>query len=178
MERGKNKITKGELKLYMKKIIFSLLFIFSVMSIWAQDPGSNIGKSFYVMKQDFPGLRYVKTTEKGMLYIDGEPQDGISMFFTFYDNKVVEECMIVQADNGFARLWFDKMVDSFISNTSPVCGVHGYNAHHFCYSAFKVHLIYVSEKGTNTAMIVYEEGGCGYFSGMTPKEFSEMYNQK
>lgn len=164
----------------MKRILIAitLLVVFLPSMVFAQDPGTNIGTSLSVMRQKFPELRYVKTDEKGMMYEDGYPQDGIATFFYFRNDKVVEECMIVQSNDGFPRMWYDKMVDSFISNYSSVCAVNGYNVHRFCYSSFKVHLIYVSENGSNTAMIIYEEGGCGYFSGMTPKEFFEKYNSK
>jgi len=159
----------------MKKLLLFAIMTFVGLFCYAQEPGNNIGKSLSMMRQLFPELRYVKTDAKGMLYEDGYPQDGIAMFFYFRNDIVVEECLIVQSSNGFARAWYDAMVDSFI-NYSSVCAVSGYNVHRFCYSSFIVHLIYESEGGINTAMIIYEEGGCGYFSGMTPKEFFEKYS--
>ena len=161
----------------MKRLIFlfTLLFSITLFQVSAQEPGNNIGKTLSEMKRIFPELRYTKTDEKGIQYEDGYPQDGIATFFYFKDNKVVEECMIVQANDGFPRLWYDKMVDTFLSNYRALCGIGGYNVHRWCFSSFKVHLLYVSEGGTNTAMIIYEDGGCGLFSGMTPKEFSEKY---
>lgn len=164
------------MKLYI--LLFALLAGFVPLQVSAQEPGTNIGKTLSEMRQKFPELRYTKTDEKGMQYEDGYPQDGIATFFYFRDNIVVEECMIVQATDGFPRMWYDKMVETFNSNYHRVCGVDGYNVHRWCYSSFKVHLLYVSERGTNTAMIIYEEGGCGYFSGMTPGEFFDKYKSR
>ena len=55
-------------------------------------------------------------------------------------------------------------------------GTSGYNAKHWVYSFFTLHLIYVSENGTNTAMIIYENGG--YNTGVTGAEFFKKYKQK
>lgn len=161
----------------MKRLLLALFLIVGFVS-YAQEPGNNIGKSLSTMRQLFPELRYIKTDAKGALYEDGYPQDGVTLFFYFRNNMVIEECMIIQTNDGFARAWYDEMVDSFITGYSPVCAVNGYDVHRFCYSSFMVHLIYVSEGGTNTAMIIYEEGGCGYSSGMTPRDFFEKYNSK
>lgn len=84
--------------------------------------------------------------------------------------------MIVQATDGFPRMWFDQMVDTFITNHPPGFGVSNYNSKHWCYSIFQVHLIYSSENGMNTALIVYEDGG--YNTGITGSEFSRKYGIK
>lgn len=81
--------------------------------------------------------------------------------------------MIVQSNDGFSRMWFDKMADSFITNYSPEFGTNGYNAYHWCYSTFSVHLIFVSEDNINTAMIVYEAGG--WETGITGADFFKKY---
>lgn len=162
----------------MKRLIASIFATLVLACAYAQtnEPGNNIGKTLSQMKQLFPELRYTKTDSKGTQYEDGYPQDGIATFFYFKDNKVVEECMIVQSNDGFPRMWFDKMVDSFVTNYPPGFGTSSYNAKHWCYSTFQVHLIYVSEKGTNTALIVYEEGG--YNTGVTGKDFFEKYKSR
>ena len=155
-----------------------LLFVLSILPSFAQnnEPANNIGKSLSLMKQQFPELRYIETDSKGDKYEDGYPQDGIAVFFYLKDNLVIEECMIIQSNDDFPRMWFDKMVDEFISNYSPGFGVSNYNSKHWCYSTFQVHLIYVSENRKNTALIVYEKGG--YETGITGKDFFEMYNSK
>lgn len=159
----------------MKRLISVVFATLILTCVYAQtnEPGNNIGKTLSQMKQLFPELRYTKTDSKGTQYEDGYPQDGIAIFFYFKDNKVIEECMTVQSNDGFPRIWFNKMVDSFVTNYPPGFGTSSYNAYHWCYSTFQVHLIYVSEKSMNTALIVYEAGG--YNTGIKGKDFFEKY---
>ena len=81
-----------------------------------------------------------------------------------------------QPNDGFPRMWFDQMADTFVTNYPASYSVSGYNAKHWCYSTFQVHLIFVSENGLNTALIIYEAGGS--YTGVTGKEFFEKYNSK
>lgn len=158
----------------MNKIIFSLSFMLcSICGYAQQEPENNIGKSLSQMQREFPELRYLKTDSKGAQYEDGYPQDGIAVFFYFNKNIVIEECMICQSKDGFPRMWFDKMNNAFVKNYPARFSVNRYNVKHWCYSTFSVHLIYVSEQGTNTALIVYEKGG--YNTGITRAEFSKKY---
>ena len=159
----------------MKRLITTVFATLILACAYAQtnEPGNNIGRTLSQMKQLFPELRYTKTDSKGTQYEDGYPQDGIATFFYFKDNKVIEEWMIVQSNDGFPRMWFDKMVDSFVTNYSPGFGTSGYNAKHWCYSTFSVHLIFVSENNINTAMIVYEAGG--WKTGITGADFIKKY---
>lgn len=159
----------------MKRLITTVFATLILACAYAQtnEPGNNIGRRLSQMKQLFPELRYTKTDSKGTQYEDGYPQDGIATFFYFKDNKVIEECMIVQSNDGFPRMWFDKMVDSFVTNYPPGFGTSGYNAKHWCYSTFSVHLIFISENNINTAMIVYEAGG--WKTGITGADFIKKY---
>lgn len=162
----------------MKKIQLLFWLLFSVCCVYAQEPGNNLGKSLTQMRQEFPELRYIKSDEKGQQYEDGYPEDGIAVFFYFNNNVVVEECMIVQSYNGFPKMWFEAMKDKFLSDFNPICGVNGSNRYVWCYSTFKIHLVYFQDQGVNNAMIIYEIGGCGYPSGMTYKEFFDKYDKK
>ena len=78
-----------------------------VANAQSNEPACNIGKSLSVMKQLFPELRYVKSDAKGDEYEDGYPEEGTAIFFYSKDSKVVEECMIVQSNDGFARSWYN-----------------------------------------------------------------------
>ena len=159
----------------MNRLITTVFATLILACAYAQtnEPGNNIGRTLSQMKQLFPELRYTKTDSKGIQYEDGYPQDGIATFFYFKDNKVIEECMIIQSNDGFPRMWFDKMVDSFVTNYPPGFGTSGYNVKHWCYCTFTVHLIFVSEDNINTAMIVYEAGG--WETGVTSEDFFKKY---
>lgn len=134
----------------------------------SNEPACNIGKSLSVMKQLFPKLRYVKSDAKSDEYEDGYLEDVTAIFFYLKDRKVVEEYMIIQSNDGFARSWYNSMVDAMLKYPYGF-GASGYNAKYWGYSFFTLHLIYVSENGTNTAMIIYENGG--YNTGVTRVEF-------
>jgi len=159
----------------MKRFLTTLVLAVLYIAAFGQnEPGNNIGKSLYTMKQEFPELRYIKTDTKGDEYEDGYPQDSIASFFYFKEQKVIEECMIVQSNDGFPRMWYEKMVDAFLKYPYGF-GVSNYNANHWVYSNFTLHLIYVSENGTNTAMVVYESGG--YNTGVTGADFFKKYKE-
>ena len=162
----------------MRTLITAIFAILIISSAYAQtnEPGNNIGRTLSQMKQLFPELRYTKTDSKGTQYEDGYPQDGIATLFYFKNDRVVEECMIVQSNDGFPKVWFEQMVSSFITNYPPGFGTNSPIAYHWCYSTFQVHLIYVSERGINTALLVYETGGLN--TGVTGKDFFEKYGSK
>lgn len=156
-------------------ILFIICFSVSINTFAQKEPKCNIGKSIYQMKKDFPELRYIKTDTKGHQYMDGYPQDGIGVFFYIKNEIVVEECMMVQSNDGFPQMWFTSMVNAF-SNYPPKFKVDKRNVKHLCYSTFSVHIIYISEHDTNTAMIIYETGG--WKTGITYEEFlAKPYNQ-
>lgn len=153
---------------------FSLFILsLSISSAYAAEPGNNIGHSLSIMKAKFPELRYIGHDEKGDKYEDGYPQDGIAMYFYFKNNKVSEECMIVQSNDGFPKMWYNQMLDNILTKYPAGFGTMNSIAHHWCYSTFQLHLIYIEEKGINTAMIVYEDGG--YNTGVTGADFFEKY---
>lgn len=90
-------------------LLLTLMFFCCNINTYAQnEPNCNIGKSLTQMKKDFPELRFTKTDTKGDQYMDGYPQDGIGVFFYMKDDIVIEECMIVQSNDGFPRMWYDK----------------------------------------------------------------------
>lgn len=161
----------------LKRGLLTLMSFLSFAYIIAQtnneEPGNNIGLSLEVMMRDFPELRYIETDEKGDLYEDGYPQDGIAVFFYFQRNHVVEEFMIVQSNDGFPRMWFDSMAKALTSKYSEGFGISSYNEKHLCYSTFQVHLVYYSEESKNTALLIYKKGG--YRNGVTAKTFHDEY---
>lgn len=142
----------------MERISIFLLTILIGISIFAQnDPKCNIGKSLNQMKIEFPELRYVTTDQKGDQYEDGYPQDGIGVFFYFNDGIVVEECMICQSEDGFPKEWFNSMANEFDTKYYSKIERQTLCTRIYGFSTFKINLLYISENGMNTAMIVYEK---------------------
>ena len=158
----------------MKKIFIIMFACLQVLTAFSQkkEPGNNIGKSLTIIKQNFPELRYVITDERGIQYEDGYPKDGIAVFFLFKENKVIEECMVVQSNDAFPRKWFDSMSESFFQKNQAGFITSNYDTKHLCFSTFQVHLIYKSENGINTALLIYENGG--YDTGITGNDFNKI----
>lgn len=141
----------------MKRVLILFIFLSAVFSAYAQNkPGNNLGKSLYTMKKEFPELRYLRTDDKGDFYEDGYPEDGIAMFFYFKNNAVIEECMICESTDGFSKMWYDELWKTFSSKYSYAITENTYHSKIFDFKTFKIRLIFYSENGKNTALIVYE----------------------
>lgn len=112
----------------MRKL-FVMLFCSIIFCTFGQSrPGNNLGKSLNTMRQDFPELRYIRTDEKGDFYEDGYPEDGIAMFFYFRNNAVIEECMICESTDEFAKIWYNEMWKSFSSKYPYAVKENAYNS--------------------------------------------------
>lgn len=140
----------------MKKLlIFFTIFLFT-FSLYAQvTPGNNLGKGLSTMRQEFPSLRYLRTDDNGDLYEDGYPEDGIAMFFYFRNGSVVEECMICESNDGFSKIWYDSLWNNFYAKYSYAVVENTYNSKVFDFRTFKIRLIFFSESGKDTALLVY-----------------------
>jgi len=140
----------------MKKITLSLILLSLSLFLYAQrEPANNLGKSLSIMRQEFPELRFIKTDQKGDEYEDGYPQDGIATFFYFNNNRVIEECMICQSSDGFPLEWFRSLCKEFDKNWYSNLRNNDNTHKEYVFHNFKVDIIYVSENGKNTALIVY-----------------------
>lgn len=140
----------------MKKLLIIFMLIVIAISAYAQDkPGNNLGKSLYVMKQEFPELRYLSSDENGDRYQDGYTEDGISMFFRIRNNSVVEECMICDSDDGFSKMWFDELWKSFSTKWPYSVKVNKPYSKMFDFGSFKILMTFSQERGTNRALILY-----------------------
>lgn len=140
----------------MKKFLTIFLLMVITISAYAQDkPGNNLGKSLYVMKQEFPELRYLGSDENGDQYQDGYTEDGISMFFRIRNNSVVEECMICDSDDGFSKMWFDELWKLFSTKWPYSVKVNKPYSKMFDFGTFKILMTFSQERGTNRALILY-----------------------
>ena len=142
----------------MKKITLSLILFSLSLFLFAQrEPANNLGKSLSTLKQEFPELRFIKTDQKGDQYEDGYPQDGIATFFYFNSNRVTEECMICQSSDGFPQEWYRSLYTNFNRDWYTYLRNNTSNHKEYVFADFIVDIIYVSENGKNTAMIVYSQ---------------------
>lgn len=140
----------------MKKLLTLFMLVVIAIYGYAQDkPGNNLGKTLYTMKQEFPELRYLGSDENGDQYQDGYTEDGISMFFRFRNNSVVEECMICDSYDGFSKMWFDEMWKSFSTKWPYSVKVNKPYSKMFDFGTFKILMTFSQDRGTNRALILY-----------------------
>lgn len=143
----------------LRSLLFILLFLFSVQTSYAREPATNVGTSLSVMKSKFPELRFIGSDEKGDKYEDGYPENGIAMFFYFKDDILIEECMIVQSYDGFAYDVYNSWIQEIYLKCPGSQGRCGLYFKHVMYPHFRMHIIYESENGVYTALLIYEKGG-------------------
>ena len=124
----------------MKKSLVVLVFLMINCLCYAQEPKTNLGKSLYSMKQEFPELRYIKSDQKGDHYEDGYPEDGIALFFIFKNNYVVEECLICEGKDGYPYEWFKSLIETFDSKNPNKGKNNGYGKE-YIFSTFKANII-------------------------------------
>ena len=143
----------------MKKFLCLIIFLFGICipAIKAAEPGTNVGTSLASLRQVFPNLKFIKSDYLGDHYHDGEnPTEGFNCMFIVKNNKVVEECMMVQDTNGFPLQWWRTVCDKFY-NDRQWKDVDPKPGHYkFYYSYFTIDLIYIEEGRLNTAMVVYK----------------------
>ena len=98
------------------RFFVALLFVFTATLCYARgdEPGNNLGKTISELRQVFPNAHYVRTEAKGDFYTDGEDtSEGLSCFFYLKNNRVIEECMIIQSNDGFPKMVYDRWIKTF-----------------------------------------------------------------
>lgn len=132
--------------------------MFCASNVTAQndEPKNNLRITLSQLKLRFPNLTYCKTDERGDLYSDGQPKDDAAViYFHIKRNKVTEEAMIIQTNDGFPKDWYDKTVNAFLMKGGYIFSDVNENDVKLTYSYFDIYLIYKSERGDNTALLVY-----------------------
>lgn len=154
-------------------IAILLIIIATNSSLYAQnEPKTNIGKSLSEMRVDFPNLRFIEHTSNGDHYQAGVTEHGVSAFFTFKNNRVIGECVMVRSKTGAAKAWFDKVKSDMIALSSAV-----YNETdvHQLYSTFSCHLYFSKENDEYCSALYYNEGG--WKDGIVGTDFYKMYKK-
>ena len=167
-----NRITITNIARYYVTIIF--VFITTLCSARGNEPGNNLGKTISELRQVFPNARYVRTEAKGDFYTDGEdPSEGLSCFFYLKNDRVIEECMIIQSNDGFPKMVYDQWINTFSKYMSVAAFGDGVN--HMCFSTFSMHIMFFAEYGKNTALLVYQAGGVN--NGITYNDFTNKWSK-
>ena len=122
----------------------------------SNEPGNNLNSSLFELRQICPKLTYHDTDDNGVdIYSDGEgTSEGIGIFFHLKYGKVIKEEMGISANNGFPYDLYKSLRDTFLKgNYTKIENENYYYVFHYSY--FKIQLTYVSENGTNLALIVW-----------------------
>lgn len=140
----------------------------------SNEPGNNLGKTISELRQVFPNARYVRTEAKGDFYTDGEdPSEGLSCFFYLKNDRVIEECMIIQSNDGFPKMVYDQWINTFSKYMQVAAFGDGVN--HMCFSTFSTHIMFFTEQDKNTALLVYQAGGVN--NGVTYNDFMNKWSK-
>lgn len=136
----------------VKHILMVISCFFVAASAQAAEPKNNLGRTFSYIKTEWQDLRFVKNNNGREVW--GVTEEGNSFIFTFENGVVVEECMMIESNDGFAREWYNAMLQSFqkTSYRSVKRTSDGYTFH---YSYFDIKVMYFSDYTGNTAMLLY-----------------------
>ena len=129
-----------------------LCCLFITITAHAAEPQNNLGHSFNYMMSEWQDLRFINNNNGREVW--GVTEEGNSFIFTFENGVVVEECMMIESNDGFAREWYNAMLQSFqkTSYRSLTRTSDGYTFH---YSYFDIKVMYFSDYTGNTAMLLY-----------------------
>lgn len=129
-----------------------LCCLFITITAHAAEPQNNLGRSFNYMMSEWQDLRFINNNNGREVW--GVTEEGNSFIFTFENGVVVEECMMIESNDGFAREWYNAMLQSFqkTSYRSLTRISDGYTFH---YSYFDIKVMYFSDYTGNTAMLLY-----------------------
>ena len=144
-------------------IITTLLCCICFTNITAQntEPNTNLRISLFQLKQKFPNLQYVKSDLKGNLYRDGKATDDVIMYFYAKENKVVEESMVIQTNDGYSKMMYDETVKAFTNKGGFITADFGENHVKLSYSFFDIDFTYQTSNGLNTMWMIYSLNGWG-----------------
>ena len=120
-----------------------------------EEPKNNLNRSLSELKQKFTELKFIGTDEKGDQYSDGTPTDGIGVFFYLKNNYVIEEAMVVQSNDGFAKEYFKTISNSFIQAGNYLDSNFTNERNRFIYSYFYIDILNYNPNNINTTLIVY-----------------------
>lgn len=136
----------------IKHFFAVLCCLFITVTAQAAEPQNNLGRSFNYMMSEWQDLRFINNNNGREVW--GVTEEGNSFIFTFENGVVVEECMMVESNDGFAREWYNAMLQSFqkTSYRSLTRTSDGYTFH---YSYFDIKVMYFSDYSGNTAMLLY-----------------------
>ena len=137
----------------MKKVLTLVTLLTLAFSVFCTEPANNLGRPYSRMIAEWPDLHYISSNGPRTVY--GVQDDGsTSSIFTFEDGVVVEECLMVESTDGFAKMWHNSVLESFyktnyrsVSRTS--------NGFKFHYSYFDVKVMFFSDRNGYTSMVIY-----------------------
>ena len=121
----------------------------------AGEPQNNLGRSFNYMMSEWQDLKFINNNNGREVW--GVTEEGSSFIFTFENGVVVEECMMVESNDGFAKEWYNAMLQSF-QKTGYHSLIRTSDGYTFHYSYFDIKIMYFSDYTGNTAMLLYTTG--------------------
>ena len=139
----------------------NILFVFCyccTIKAQREEPVSNIGKSFTEMNTSvFTGMKYRRQINGKIEYEWGNPNDGMIHIFTFSDNKLITECMLVESNDGFATQLYNSLCDTFIGKYRWALTSSSTGKQHFIFTKYTLDIILNLDGGTEVLMFIYNK---------------------
>ena len=85
----------------IKHFFAVLCCLFITITAYAAEPQNNLGRSFNYMMSEWQDLRFINNNNGREVW--GVTEEGNSFIFTFENGVVVEECMMIESNDGFAE---------------------------------------------------------------------------
>lgn len=132
----------------------------SITNIYAQqnEPVSNIGRTKYEMRQEFPNLEYYGQDRNGEEYISRDPNGGDTSFhFVFSSNRVVKEYMKSQDSEGFSVLMYNQFCETFVDKYRWALRTNIANHKQFIFQNYTLDIILKKENGKDIMLFMYQK---------------------
>ena len=121
----------------MRKVL-SLLFLFTTLAIFAQEPANNLRKTIPELKQKFPDLVRWGGYESEPNYKSPKA----NTLFTIKNNRVAIEFTMIVGDNDYLYDLFTTLVERFRRGSNKVLWSNDKKSISIFYSYFFVYLSY------------------------------------
>ena len=137
----------------MKRLTLLLSFVFFSLTILAQEPGNNLGKTIPELKRAFPDL--VEWGGQGELKHYKSPENEI--LFRTKKGIVVIEFTLFEGQNEYLRDLFNALVSSFSKGTNKLLWSGDKNSVSMFYSYFYVFISYSPYRNVSISYELYQD---------------------
>jgi hypothetical protein len=123
-----------------------LLFLFTTVALFAQEPGNNLRKTIPQLRQSFPDL-IVWGYERGGIQNYKSPEADI--LFETKNGIVIAEFASIEGEDGYLQGLYQSLLKSFSKNAKTYRWGGNKNSISFFYSYFHVYISYTPNESVS-----------------------------